>query len=338
MNRWIFLGGTAVVGLLLYLIFKVSHSGEGGDRGIPSQGGALSRESRWNDLAPPDLPLPGRPAFAPVPSSERTQASPGRKGREEHPLDTRSTVYLDGSGSAASDSDPGPKVQENGPDALILSTLKNVLGPSGKESRTLAEAARKIREGAGGREIALSGSRKITAGSELHVSILKTVEGPGNQMPVIGRIRADSVAAFHLPAGTKILGYPEGMGGGDRLRVRFYRILYPGGFEAHTTGFALSGGREGIPVEVSRHTGENMAKSMAQSTMMLGGEAVGSMGWSGTDMGSFMAMQEGGSALAQAGSQMPVPNYQATFRLAQGTDCDVMILESFPVPGPGKSP
>jgi hypothetical protein len=335
-NRWIFLGGTAVVGLLLYLIFKVSHPGEGGNRGFPAQGDALSRESRWNDLAPPDLPLPGRSAYAPVLSPAGNHGSPVRK--EEHPLDTRSTVYLDGIGSAASDPGQEPKGQANGPDALILSTLKNVLGPSGEESRSLARAARKIREGAGGREIALSGSRKITAGSELHVSILKTVEGPGNQMPVIGRIRADSVAAFHLPAGTKILGYPEGLGGGDRLRIRFYRILYPGGFEAHTTGFALSGGREGVPVEVSRHTGENMAKSMAQSTMMLGGEAVGSMGWSGTDMGSFMAMQEGGSALAQAGSQMPVPNYQATFHLARGTDCDVMILESFPVPGPGKSP
>jgi hypothetical protein len=157
-------------------------------------------------------------------------------------------------------------------------------------------------------------------------------------MPVIARIRSASLSAFHLPAGTKILGYPEGMAGPERLRIRFFRILYPGGFEAHTTGFALSDGREGVPVSVSRHTVENMAKSMAQNSLMIGGEAVGSMGWSGTDMGSFMAMQEGGSALAQAGSQMPVPNIQTNFRISGGTDCEIMIMETFPVPGNGKGP
>jgi len=345
MNRWIFLGGSAVVGLLLYLVFKVSHDGRegyGGDGPRHSRGLLSPGESRWNDLATPELPSPGRTVYAPVP------ASPARPGRDkpatpdEHPLDTKATVYLDGTGPGAQPD--GPAGGTSGPDALILSTLKSVLGSSGAEPESLSRAADRVRARAGGQVLSLSGARKVAAGSELHVRILKTVEGPGNQMPVIARIRSASLSAFRLPAGTKILGYPEGMGRSDRIRVRFVRILYPGGFEAHTTGFALSGGREGIPVSVSRHTAENMAKSMAQSSMMLGGEAVGTMGWSGTDMGSFMAMQEGGNALAQAGSQLPAANYQATFRLEGGTDCEVMIMESFPVPesgagtGNGRSP
>ena len=95
MNRWFFLGGTAVVGLLLYLVFKVSHpgAGDGGSLDV-----AASREGRmapgWNDLAAPRLPLPASP---PTPLPERSLSAQGGEP-ERHPLDTKSTVYLDGQG------------------------------------------------------------------------------------------------------------------------------------------------------------------------------------------------------------------------------------------------
>ena len=174
---------------------------------------------------------------------------------------------------------------------------------------------------------------KVPAGSELHAVVLRTVEGPGNRLPVLARLTASTLSALHLPAGTRILGYPESLTPDDRLRIRFVRILYPGGFEAPTTGFALSGGREGVPVSVSRHRAQNMTRSMAQSTLMLGGEAVDTMGWSGNNVGDLMAMQAGGNALAEAGSQLPPPDNLTRFRLESGTRCSVMVLTAFPVPG-----
>ena len=78
-----------------------------------------------------------------------------------------------------------------------------------------------------------------------------------------------------------------------------------------------------------------MARSMAQNGLMMGGEAMDTIGWSGTNMGDLLAMQAGGNALAVAGSQLPAQNNRARFRLSEGTQCSVMILESFPVPEEG---
>lgn len=342
MNRWLFLGGSAVVGLLVYLVFKVSHSSPSGNPPLAGDGReSVSRggpANRWNDLVPPDLPaLPGREKSG-NPFSAPGLAQPPGKTRTEHPLDTKATVYIDGVGPGASDGKTGPSGPPGGTDGLLLSTLKNVLGTrksgEGSYGKTIARAADRLRSAAGGSVPGGSGGRKVAAGSELSVVVLKTVDGPSGRMPVIARIRSASLAAYHLPSGTRILGFPEELGRNDRLRIRFYRVLYPGGFEAHTTGFALSGGREGVPVRVSRHTTGNMAKSLAQNSMMVGGEAMGSMGVGG-DMGSFLAMEEGGNMISQAGSQLPPPSYQASYRLEEGTELGVMVMEAFPVPETG---
>ncbi len=328
MNRWLFLGGSAVVGLLLYLIFSVNHSGSRSSRPF-SQGGASVGSNgpmRWNDLASSELPPPRIPSQRTGESFPRSVSTPAPPN---HPLDTSSTVYLDG-GGPGSTKDRGLGLEN---DPLVLSAIGNVLKKSLAESPELARKAEEIRREAGGVQGALGEGSRIPAGSELHVVVLKTVEGPGNRLPVIARMTAASLSGFHLPKGTKILGYPEAVTRENRLRIRFVRILYPGGFEAHTTGFALHGGREGVPVEVSEHKGRNIARSVAQNSLMLGGEAVDTMGWSGASMGDFLGMQAGGNALAEAGSQLPQPDSQPSYRLEQGTRCAVMILEGFPVPG-----
>ncbi len=325
MNRWLFLGGTAVVGLLLYLVFKVSHPGAGEGDGWSGSSSVSGRASAWNDLAAPRLPAPEPP--------RRTFSSPsllpGSREPERHPLDTRSTVYLDGQGPAGGGSEnPGSGLE--GPGApLVLSALQSVLGKTG-EPAGLARRAEAVRRAAGGSPPSGSSSRRVAAGSEMAVIALKTVSGPGAQMPVMVRVSGRSLAALHLPPGTKVLGYPESLAG-SRLRIRFTRVLYPGGLEAHTTGFALSGGREGVPVPVDRHEGGNIGRSMAQNSMMLGGEAIDTMGWSGNNVGDLMAMQAGGNAMAVAGSQIPSPVNRTTYRLARGTRFSIMVMESFPV-------
>ncbi len=327
MNRWVFLGGTAVVGLLLYLIFKVDHAEGPESRSLSGgeiSGGGLSGR-HWNDLAAPALPPPAIPRrLSPtVPPGGTTRG----ERHEEHPLDTRATVYLDGQGPGAPEQAP----PEAGGAPLVLSAIRKALGGPGSLSE-ISRRAEAIRREAGGAP-AGEKSGKVPAGSTLHVVVLQTVDGPGNRLPVLARLSSGTLSSLHLPAGTRILGYPESLTPDDRLRIRFVRILYPGGFEAPTTGFALSGGREGVPVSVSRHQARNMARSMAQNTMMLGGEAVDTMGWSGNNVGDLMAMQAGGNAMAEAGSQMPSPDNRSSFRLESGTRCSVMVLTAFPVPG-----
>ena len=321
MNRWFFLGGTAVVGLLLYLVFKVSHpgGGEGAGEGLVysrSDGGPPG----WSDLAAPRLPPPNPPR---MPLSERPLSERATQV-ERHPLDTKSTVYLDGQGPEG-----GAGTGGDGGSPLILSAIKSVLGQTVEPAR-LARQAEAIRRSAGGESPVSSSTRRVAAGSEVAVVAEKTVTGPGAQMPVVVRISGHSLSAFHLPPGTKVLGYPESLAG-SRLRIRFTRVLYPGGLEAHTTGFALSGGREGVPVPVDRHEGSNIGRSVAQNSMMLGGEAVGTMGWSGNNVGDLMAMQAGSNAMAMAGSQIPSPVNQTTYTLSRGTRFSIMIMESFPV-------
>lgn len=321
-----------MAGLLLYLIFKVDHPGEGSSRGLsgPAHSPGISREGRWNDLAAPVLPAPDRPGpfpMAPIKEGRERAIAP-----ERHPLDTKATVYLDGQGPAS----PETGSPEGGGAPLVLSAIRSVLGgEGGLPGEALAKKAEEIRRRAGGSPPGKEKRGKVPAGRELHVVILRTVDGPGNRLPVMARLSSETLSALHLPGGTKILGYPESLTPDGRLRIRFVRILYPGGFEAHTTGFALSGGREGVPVSISRHQGTNMARSMAQNSLMLGGEAVDTMGWSGTNVGDLMAMQAGGNALAEAGSQMPPPDNRTSYRLDRGTRCSVMILEAFPVPDGG---
>lgn len=327
MNRWLFLGGTAVVGLLLYLIFSIDHAQKQENAALSGEGfsGSSPGRQRWNDLAAPVLPPPAPPRRL----SPSVSPSAAREGapREKHPLDTRATVYLDGQGPGA----PETGSPDPGGAPLVLSALRSALGKSGGLSE-ISRQAEAIRRLAGGSAPG-GNAGKVPAGSELHAVVLRTVEGPGNRLPVLARLTASTLSALHLPAGTRILGYPESLTPDDRLRIRFVRILYPGGFEAPTTGFALSGGREGVPVSVSRHRAQNMTRSMAQSTLMLGGEAVDTMGWSGNNVGDLMAMQAGGNALAEAGSQLPPPDNLTRFRLESGTRCSVMVLTAFPVPG-----
>ena len=323
MNRWFFLGGTAVVGLLLYLVFKVSHpgAGDGGSDGfVASRGGGGS--PGWNDLAAPRLPLPA----APPPALPERSPSGQEGDPERHPLDTKSTVYLDGQGS---EGEGGGGLAGGAGAPLVLSALKSVLGQTG-EPAGLARRAEAIRRSAGGEPPVGASTRRVAAGSEMAVVAEKTVTGPGAQMPVVVRVSGRSIAALHLPPGTKVLGYPESLAG-SRLRIRFTRILYPGGLEAHTTGFALSGGREGVPVPLDRHEGGNIGRSVAQNSMMLGGEAVDTLGWSGNNVGDLMAMQAGGNAMAMAGSQIPPPVNRTTYTLSRGTRFSIMIMESFPV-------
>ncbi|MDA8111181.1 MAG: hypothetical protein M0T83_01845 [Nitrospiraceae bacterium] len=332
MNRWLFLGGTAVAGLLLYLIFKVDHPGTDRSRGLSGANlsPGISGEARWNDLAAPMLPPPGRPE--PFPQNPLRGGGVRAAVPERHPLDTKATVYLDGQGPAS----PETGSPDGAGAPLVLSAIRSVLGgEGGLPGESIAKKAEEIRRRAGGAAPGNEKGGKVPAGSELHVVILRTVDGPGNRLPVMARLTSGTLSALHLPGGTKILGYPETLTPDGRLRIRFVRILYPGGFEAHTTGLALSGGREGVPVSVSRHRGRNMARSMAQNSLMLGGEAVDTLGWSGTNVGDLMAMQAGGNALAQAGSQMPPPDNRTSFRLDRGTRCSVMILEAFPVPEVG---
>ena len=322
MNRWFFLGGTAVVGLLLYLVFKVSHPDSGGGRNdgfLSARGGGGS--PGWNDFAAPRLPLPAPPR----PVLPESALSTNGHEQERHPLDTKSTVYLDGQGPEGE----GGGMAGGAGAPLVLSALKSVLGQTG-EPATLARQAEAIRRSAGGSPPVAASTRRVAAGGEMAVVAEKTVTGPGAQMPVVVRVSGRSLAALHLPPGTKVLGYPESLAG-SRLRIRFTRVLYPGGLEAHTTGFALSGGREGVPVPVDRHEGGNIGRSVAQNSMMLGGEAVDTMGWSGNNVGDLMAMQAGGNAMAMAGSQIPSPVNRTTYRLSRGTRFSIMIMESFPV-------
>lgn len=313
------------MGLLLYLIFKVNHPGTNHMQEFSgnSQDGINDRSGRWNDLATPSLPSP-RLSLHEFSQIEQSTPHPSKMEDRGHALDTPATVYIEGES-------PGGAVQNraspsNSP--LILSAIDSFLGNPKKTMHDLANKAEEIRNNSGA-------EAKIPAGSELHVEVLRTVDGPGNRLPVIARLRSDSLSTFHLPAGTKILGLPESVSSDNRLRIRFVKVLYPGGFEAHTTGFALSGGREGVPVDVTRNTGGSMARSMAQNGLMMGGEAMDTIGWSGTNMGDLLAMQAGGNALAVAGSQLPAQNNRARFRLSEGTQCSVMILESFPVPEEG---
>jgi hypothetical protein len=169
----------------------------------------------------------------------------------------------------------------------------------------------------------------IPAGTTLRGRVMRRFDGPSGGAPVFVLIPPQTVGTLSIPRALKIMGYPVGLSPENRLMMRFMRVIYGNGLEAQMTGYAMQGGREGVPVDVSRHAGSQFAGSVAQNTLMMGGDAIGYMGYGSAGIGSDLAMQEAGAVVGSSQSVMPMTNQQTTYTLSAGTSVSIMILHGF---------
>lgn len=259
------------------------------------------------------LPSPGRNPVTPVPSDTK----------EQHDLNTRSTVYLGSPGSG----------DENAPANPLMGLVRTFLSSGAGWLPEMAHA----RLAAAG--ITSPARPTLPTGSVLHGTIMRASAGPGSEMPVFVMIPPQKVGTIVLDKPLKLLGYPDGTGSGQRIRIRFVRAIFDNGLEASMSGYAIWGDREGIPVRMSRHVAGNMGGSLGRDSLMLGGETLGAAGWMGNPgLGSMLAMQEASNAMYEAQNVLPPGSRQPTWRLERNTPVDVVVISGFPVPGAKRAP
>ncbi|MHB1286204.1 MAG: hypothetical protein ACYCYP_06535 [Leptospirales bacterium] len=316
-GRWGFILGLVGVGFFLYSAFHprtlpgspTHHNGSGSENWQSLPGNQIpewSLRPSWQSLTGQSDPGP------------KVSLPSGQNG--QHDLNTQSTVYLGGSSAPGTPTPGNPLLSlvktifQGHPEALppILASHQSVSGRSGET---------------------------VPAGSILRGSVLREFDGPGSSAPVFVSIPPQSVGRLRLGRTIEVLGYPESLGGDQRLRVRFVRVLFGNALEASMSGYAMSEGREGVPVRVSRHYAGNVGSSLGRDSLMLGGEAIGGAGWTGNaSLGNALAMQEAGNVLYETQNNMPVQTQQSSYRLERGTPIEVVVLQGFPLPGSSPKP
>ncbi|BAM06777.1 hypothetical protein [Leptospirillum ferrooxidans] len=309
MNRIVLLVVTAVAGVVLSLFYgqsgkhdhreqRADHSWTSGQEG----GRVLDSRTSWQNL--PSVIHPG--------SFGMGRDSQGGKSGEGHELNTRSTIYVDGTGSPVGD----PQGEGN---------MFGLLGPLISGAGQSLALARK----ASGQKGVAPGPT-VPAGTILRGRVMRRFDGPSGGAPIFVLIPPQTAGPIPIAHSLKIMGYPVGLSPENRLMMRFMRVIYGNGLEAQMTGYAMQGGREGVPVDVSRHPGSQFAGSVAQNTLMMGGNAIGYMGYGNAGIGSDLAMQEAGAVVGSSQSVMPVPNQQTTYTLSAGAPVSIMIIHGFP--------
>lgn len=309
MNRIIVLVVTAVAGIVLSIFYGQSghhprpenRSGRSWTSGAGSEGG-FEAPSSWRNLPTAISPK----SFG----IESPPESPGGKSGGDHELNTRSTIYVDGTGSSRSDSPAGEMFGFLGP----------LIDGAGKSLALAQKAADqpKTRQGP-----------IVPAGTILRGRVMRRFDGPSGGAPIFVLVPPQTVGSVRISRSLKIMGYPVGLSPENRLMMRFMRVIYGNGLEAQMTGYAMEGGREGVPVDVSRHPGSQFAGSVAQNTLMMGGDAIGYMGYGNGGMGADLAMQEAGAVVGSTQSVMPMASQQMTYTLSAGAPVSIMILHGF---------
>ncbi|MHB8421811.1 MAG: hypothetical protein ACYDAM_03425 [Leptospirales bacterium] len=319
MGRWGFILGLAGVGFFLYSALH-PRTLPVSSRNIADQSGeswqSLSGNSSGGWSSRPAWPtLTGRSGKSPFLAQS---SDPG----SHHDLNTQSTVYI-GSGSN------GPLPNQGNP---LLSLVQTIFqGHPDALPPLLASPSSSNAPTAPG--------KTVPAGSILRGTVLRESDGPGSSAPVFVSIPPQPVGRLRLKRTIEILGYPENIGNDHRLRIRFVRVLFGNRMEASMSGYAMAGGREGVPIRLSRHYAGNMGSSIGRDSLMLGGEAIGSAGWMGNaSIGNALAMQEAGNVLYETQNNLPIQIQQSSYRLERGTPVDVVVLQGFPLPAevPGK--
>jgi len=315
-GRWGLLLGLAGLGFFLYSAFHPRHPGMTGPEG------QLPNAESWQPLSQTLPPSWSRTIMLVAPGQNpAVTGTPDNK--DQHDLNTRSTVYL---GSPAND-------EGNAPDNPLMGLVRTFLSSSAGLLPGMAHP----------RLLPATGNAPagptLPSGSVLHGTIMRASAGPGSQMPVFVLIPPQKSGTILLGKPLKLLGYPDGTAAGHRLRIRFVRAIFDNGLEASMSGYAIWGDREGIPVHVSRHITGNMGGSLGRDSLMLGGETLGAAGWMGNPgLGSMLAMQEASNAMYEAQNVIPQGSRQATWRLERNTPVNVVVISGFPVPGGKDTP
>jgi hypothetical protein len=314
-GRWGFILGLAGIGFFLY---SAMHPGSSKQRSVSPFGtraqtdagepafGHLSRTwqetQNWKGFSFPSL------------SGAIQGHKTSSEGRSRHDLDSQTTIYI-GQGA------PSGSIET--PENPVIALVKSLF-PKAQEAGP--------RKGSYfGRSSPKAGA--VPSGAMLRGRVVRDAKGPGGQIPVYVSIPPQSVGALRIDKRFEIMGFPEGLTGDGRLKIRFVKALYPGGFEAQLAGYALSGGREGVPVRISDHMASNMSRSFGRDSLMLGGEAVGSAGWAGGgSLADILAMEEGGTLLYEAQNGIAPENRQSEYVLDRQTPIDVLVVQGFPLP------
>ena len=311
MNRIVLLVVTAVAGVVLSIFYgqsgKHDHREHRADRSWTSgQDGGRVLDSRpsWQNL-----PSVIHPGLFGTRSPKESQGGPSGEG---HELNTRSTIYVDGAGSPVEGSPGG------------AGSMFGLLGPLIDGAGQSLALARKASEQKGTAQ-----GPMVPAGTILRGRVMRRFDGPSGGAPIFVLIPPQTAGPIRIAHSLKIMGYPVGLSPENRLMMRFMRVIYGNGLEAQMTGYAMQGGREGVPVDVSRHPGSQFAGSVAQNTLMMGGDAIGYMGYGNAGLGSDLAMQEAGAIVGSSQSVMPVPNQQTTYTLSAGAPVSIMIIHGF---------
>lgn len=314
-GRWGFVLGLAGIGFFLY---SALHPGSSRQRNIAGydtttqsdsgepvseqHSGAWQGTQNWKGFSFPILSGTIR----------KNKALSG--GGSRHDLNSQSTVYI-GQGAPSG----SPETPENPVIALVKSLFPESQVAVPRERSRLGRSD--------------SGVHAVTSGTTLRGRVVRDIKGPGGQIPVYVSIPPQSVGALRIDRRFEIMGFPDGLTGDGRLKIRFVKALYPGGFEAQLAGYALSGGREGVPVRISEHTASNMSRSFGRDSLMFGGEAVGSAGWAGGgNLADILAMEEGGTLLYEAQNGIAPENRQPEYVLDRRTPVDILVVQGFPLP------
>lgn len=314
MNKIVALVVTAVVGVVLSVLYgHPSGNKRNGameerswTRGAGGGGSGFLQSTPWEEF-----PRAGFPRSL---SQKQSPDGSGATPDKGHELDTRSTVYVDGDGQPRSGGSPE---MSGGMFGLLAPLVEGA-------SQSLA-LARKASE----QDTAHAGSL-VPAGTVLRGQVMHRLDGPGGGSPVFVLISPQTVGHVVISSRMKMMGYPVGLSRDHRLMMRFNRVIYSNGLESQMTGYAMEGGREGVVVSVSRHAASQFAGSLAQNTLMMGGDAIGYMGYGNAGVGTDMALQAAGATVGSGESILPYQNPTLTYRLAAGTPVSIMILHGFP--------
>ena len=314
-GRWGFILGLAGIGFFLYSSFhpgspsRQMSNMSSGEGNTPYSG--LRRNSQnWQ------MPQSWAGFSLSTGSKISRRSAPLIGNSSRHDLDSQSTVYI-GSGSAPATS----PTADNPLIALVKSVFSNGRTPISSMI-------------SGNQEMGRSSGRikGVPSGTTLKGRIVRDVEGPGSQVPIYVLILPQSVGAIQIGYRFELMGYPDGLTEDRRLKIRFIKALYRGGFETPMSGYALSGGREGVPIRLSDHFVGNMSRSFGRDSLMLGGAAVGTAGWSGSgNLADALGMEEGGTLLYEAQNGLSSQNRQPSYVLDQHTPIDVLVVQGFPL-------
>ena len=315
-GRWGFILGLAGIGFFLYSSFHPGSLSRQTSRVSEGEGNATGtgfprNTTHWQ--TPPSWT-----GFSLSPGSrtsgQNASILSGKSAR--HDLDSQSTVYIgSGSPTAASPAADNPLI------ALVKSVFSNGRTPLSPRIPANPEARRSS-----------GGSGGVPSGTTLKGEVVRDVEGPGSQVPIYVIVLPQSAGEIRIGHPFELMGYPDGLTEDRRLKVRFIKALYRGGFESPMSGYALSGGREGIPIRLSNHFGGNMTRSFGRDSLMLGGAAVGAAGWSGSgNLADVLGMEEGGTLLYEAQNGISSQNRQPSYRLDRHTPIDVLVVQGFPL-------